>query len=262
MWKNRNKSNMVTREEFETELFYSSYEAWLTSYLAEDFYYPIRFDDDGNIISDDYMDEKGLEQAKRKVFEAAQRACDDYLLIPQKMYGLDVFHISDSKESEIFDGIAVWCTAYIMAKIEIDKRPSSFNHIRLRNVEEFITTIAIRNHTLNDWLSFMSLCLHFQLKSKLPDVLSTPEAMIWWNKLKKAGFVNDEYQIVWKDKMTNYQVYLISLLFANKICCHENVFHKHFKTRKGKQYQNLRRERDNTKQPYAPLSIKIERLLK
>lgn len=253
---------MVTKEDFEKELFYSNYEAWLTSYLAPYFYHPTWFDDDGNIISDDYMDEEGLVQEKKEVFETAQRACNDYLLIPQKMFDQDVYHVSGCSVNELFDRTAVWCTAYILAKMEIDKSHTSFKNIQIRNIEDFITKIAIRNHTLNDWLSFRSLCMHFELKSKLPDKLSTPEAMIWWNRLKEAGFVNDEYQIVWKDKMTNYQVYLISRLFANKICCPESVFHKHFITRKGKQYRNLRRERDKTKQMNTPLSKKIERLLK
>lgn len=68
--------------------------------------------------------------------------------------------------------------------------------------------------------------------------------MVYWRRLQQKGIVNAEYQIIYKKGVKNYHVAIIANEFKSKTDCTWEDFEKHFRTRKGKPFANLRTEYD------------------
>ena len=59
----------MDKTEFQNSNFFEKYDVWINSMIADDYYSPEFYDDDGNLISEPSFDEDSFEKSKEEILD-------------------------------------------------------------------------------------------------------------------------------------------------------------------------------------------------
>jgi len=226
--------------------FYHAFEDWLYSELSADFYYPERYSDDGDLIEEPSFDEEGCDRTVEETIKAAVLVYNQLDQDPNKLRNkrdnelLQMAGLNDDRNI-YYNGL--YCGLFLCALADFPNYRCSLKGVVWRAFVGEIDSLFIQQDKYI-WLQFYAQFSRYHHFSLLPDKLKDDKVMGYWRRLQQKGIVNNEYQIIYKKGLKNYHVAIIANEFRWKTNSTWEDFEKHFRTRSGKPFANLRAEYD------------------
>lgn len=226
--------------------FYHAFEDWLYSELSADFFFPERYTDDGDLIEEASFDEEGCDRTVETTIKAAVLVYNQLDQDPNKLRNkrdnelLQMAGLNDDRNI-YYNGL--YCGLFLCALADFPNFRMSLKGVVWRAFVCVIDSLFIMQDKYI-WLQFYAQFSRYHYFSLLPEKLKDDKVMVYWRRLQQKGIVNAEYQIIYKKGVKNYHVAIIANEFKSKTDCTWEDFEKHFRTRKGKPFANLRTEYD------------------
>lgn len=226
--------------------FYKAFEGWFYSEIANDYYFPEQYSDDGELIEEASFDEEGCSRTVETTIKAAVLVYNQLDQNPNKLRDKsidDLLQMAGLSNDGYIYYIGLYCGLFLCALADYKNYRHSLKGVVWRAFVGVIDSLFIPQDKYI-WLQFYAQFSRYHYLSLLPDKLKDEKVMKYWHRLQEKGIVDGEYQIIYKKGLKNYHVAIIANEFRWKTNSTWEDFEKHFRTRSGKPFANLRAEDD------------------
>ena len=155
----------------------------------------------------------------------------------------DLLQMAGINDDKNISYIGLYCGLFLCISADFPNFRGNFKTVRWNAFVEIIDGLFDRQDLLI-WLNFYAQFKKYRTFSMMPEVLRKDTIMPYWKKLQDRGFINDEYQIIYKKGIKNYHVAAIANNFRLKTACTWRELEHYFISRSKKPFSNLRDEYD------------------
>ena len=232
---------------FQNSNLFEKYNGWIDSMIANDYYSPELYDDDGNLISEASFDEESFDKAKDEILDisisiygkiAHGRIFTNH---PVDLSGNKVDHASIFTDLlhqyDYWDAVLLGTVYYLFVYDYPNYKPILRNKILfMRIYNELFTRVYVYINCIKEWLDLYSSLRNITSVLALPPCLREKRVLKCLNKLKENEFLDDNYKLtLLAQRGARYQLIAQELYRKG---CQIGELEKHFEKK------NLRDRRD------------------
>jgi len=240
--------NIMNKTEFQNSNLFEIYDVWINSMIANDYYSPELYDDDGNIISEASFDVDSLMNAREKILDISISIYEEIA------YG-DIFKshpvdlssgkivdhasiISDMLQQHDYSDAALLGTIYFLFVYDYPNYEKILGNKKLfmRIYNELFTKVSVYINCINEWLNLYSSLRDITSVLALPPCMREKDVLSCLKKLRKYGVLDDSYQVTARARKGAFRQLIAQELFIKG--CKRVELEKHFSE------SNMRERRD------------------
>lgn len=196
----------MEKTEFKKSNLFEKYEDWIGCMIADDYYSPELYDDDGNLISEASFDEDSFEKAIDEILDisisiyeeiAHGRIFTDH---PVDLSGNKVDHASIFTDLlhqyDYWDAVLLSAVYYLFIYDYPNYPPICGNkRVFMRSYNELFTRVSVYINCIKEWLDLYSSFRNITSVLALPPCLREESVLTCLQKLKEHGFLDDNYKL-------------------------------------------------------------------
>ena len=239
---------IMNKTDFQNSNLFEIYDVWINSMIANDYYSPELYDDDGNIISEASFDVDSLMNAREKILDISISIYEEIA------YG-DIFknHSVDLSSGKIVDHASIFSdmlqqhdysdaallgTIYFLFVYDYPNYEKILGNKKLfmRIYNELFTKVSVYINCINEWLNLYSSLRDITSVLALPPCMREKDVLSCLKKLRKYGVLDDSYQVTARARKGAFRQLIAQELFIKG--CKRVELEKHFSE------SNMRERRD------------------
>ena len=236
--------------EFHNSKLFEKYDGWIGSMIANDYYSPELYDEDGNQISEASFDEDSFEKAKDEVLDISIRIYEEiahgriFTNHPVDYRGNKVDHASIFSDLlhhyDYWDAVLLGTVYYLFVYDYPNYKSILGNkNLFMRIYNELFTRVSVYINCINAWLDLYSSLKNITSVLALPPCLREERVLKCLNKLKDCGFLDDNYQLTLLTKRGAWYQLIAQELYLKG--CKRVDLEKHFKVKNMRESRDLER---------------------
>lgn len=236
----------MDRTEFQNSNLFEKYDGWINCLIAEDYYCPERYDDDGNLISEASFDEDSFEKATNEILDISINIYEEiaygriFKNHPVDLSGNKVDHASILtdllQQYDYWDAALLGTVYYLFVYDYPNYQPICGNKtLFMRSYNELFTRVSVYIGCIKEWLDLYSSLKNITSVLALPPHLREKKVLKCLNKLKEHGLLDDNYKLTPLTKRESWRHLIANELYC--MGCSYTELQKHFNIK------NLREKR-------------------
>ncbi len=237
----------MDKNEFQNSNLFEKYDGWINSMIADDYYSPNLYDDDGNLISEESFDEDSFDKAKDEILDISISIYEEiaygriFTNHPVDLIGNKVDHASIFTNLlhhyDYWDAVLLGSVYYLFVYDYPNYHTICGNKtLKMTIYNELFTRVSVYINCIKDWLDLYSSLRNITSVLALPPNMREEKVLNSLNKLKEYGFIDEKYKLTVLGKKGAW-CQLIAQGLYNKGCKRVEL-EKHFKV------SNMRDRRD------------------
>lgn len=230
--------NIMNKTEFQNSNLFEIYDVWINNMIADDYYSPELYDDDGNIISEASFDEDSFMNAKDEILDISISIYEEIA------YG-DIFKnhpvdlssgkiidhasiISDMLQQHDYSDAALLGTIYFLFVYDYPNYEKFLGNKKLfmRIYNELFTKVSVYINCINEWLNLYSSLRDITSVLALPPCMREKDVLSCLNKLRKYGILDDSYQVTARARKGSFRQLIGQHLYIKG--CKWHILEEHF----------------------------------
>lgn len=231
----------MNKIEFQNSNLFEKYDVWIDSMIANDYYSPEFYDDDGNLISEASFDDDSFMNAREEILDISISIYEEIA------YG-DIFKnhpvdlssgkivdhasiISDMLQQHDYSDAALLGTIYFLFVYDYPNYEKILGNKKLfmRIYNELFTKVSVYINCINEWLNLYSSLRDITSVLALPPCMREKDVLSCLKKLRKYGLLDDSYHVTARAKK-GAMLQLIGLKLHIK-GCKWHILEQHFNVR-------------------------------
>jgi len=195
----------MNKIDFQNSNLFEKYDGWIDSMIANDYYCPELYDEDGNIISEASFDDDSFMNAKDEILDISISIYvkiaygDIFTNNPVDLSGKRVDHasiFSDMLQRHDYSDAVLLGTVYYLFVYDYPNYKPIFGNKRLfmRFYNELFTKVSVYSNCIKEWLDLYSSLRDITSVLALPPCMREEKVLKCLNRLKEYGFLDDSYQ--------------------------------------------------------------------
>ena len=236
----------MDKTEFQNSNLFEKYDGWIGSMIADDYYSPELYDDDGNLISEASFDEDSFEKAKDEILDISFNIYEEiahgriFANHPVDLSGNKVDHasiITDLLHHYDYWDVVLLGTVYYLFVYDYPNYESILNKwFIMRTYNELFTRVSVYINCIKEWLDLYSSLKNITSVLALPPNMQEGRVLKCLQKLKEHGFIDDSYKLTIRGKKGAWYQLIAQELYRKG--CKRTELEKHFEV------SNMREKRD------------------
>ena len=196
----------MNKTEFQNSNIFEKYDGWISSMIANDYYSPEFYDDDGNLISEASFDEDSFEKAKDEILDISISIYEE--IGHGRIFTNHPVSLSDNKvdhasiltdllqQYDYWDAVLLGTVYYLLVNDYPNYQPILMNKTSsMRIYNELFTRVSVYIGCIKEWLDLYSSLRSITSVLALPPCLREENVLKCLNKLKKHGYLDDNYKL-------------------------------------------------------------------
>ncbi len=229
--------------------------------IANDYYIPELYDEDGNLISEASFDEDSFENAKNEILDTSFRIYEEiahgriFTNHPVDLSGNKVDHASiftDLLHHYDYWEAVLLGTVYYLFVYDYPNYKSILRNKKLfmRVYNELFTRVSVYTNCIKEWLDLYSSLRNITSVLPLPLCLQEERILKCLNKLKEYGFIDESYKLTVRGKKGAWCQLIAQELFYKG--CKRVELEKHFEVSNMRDKRDLERFENRLSKNEAP----------
>lgn len=226
--------------EFKKSNLFEKYENWISSIIANDYYYPGCYNEDGDEIGEPSFDDEAFEKEEEEILDSSLRVYEEIAHGRIRQSKEPDRIVSDEECSTILLNLlhnygnthnytVLLGTIYFLFVYDYPNYKVSCLHrtIMMRFYRELFTHVAVNINAISEWLDLYASLRGLTSVLALPEELQNETAQKYFRRLKDAEFLDDNYKFAHRVKSAAWK-HLIARELKLKIQCTWDVLQDHF----------------------------------
>lgn len=237
----------MDKTEFQNSNLFEKFDGWIGCMIADVYYSPKLYDDDGNLISEASFDEDSFEKAKDEILDISISIYEEiahgriFTNHPVDLSGNKVDHTSIFtdllQQYEYWDAVLLGTVYYLFVYDYPNYKPILGNKtLFMRIYNELFTRVSVYINCIKEWLDLYSSLRNITSVLALPPCLREDRVLKCLNKLKEYGFIDESYKFTIRGKKGAWYQLIAQELYRRG--CKRVELEKHFEV------SNMREKRD------------------
>ena len=197
--------NIMNKTEFQNSNLFEKYEGWINSMIANDYYSPELYDDDGDLISEASFDEDSFEKAKDEILDISISIYEEiargriFTNHPVDLSGNKVDHASIFADLlhqyDYWDAVLLGTVYHLFVYDYPNYKPILNKWFVMRIYNELFTRVSVYINCIKEWLDLYSALSNITSVLALPPCLREERVLRCLQKLKEHGFLDGNYKL-------------------------------------------------------------------
>lgn len=237
----------MDKTEFQNSNLFEKYDGWVSSMIANNYYSPEFYDDDGNLISEASFDEDSFEVAKDEILDISIIIYEEiahgriFMNHPVDLSGNKVDHasiFSDLLQHYDYWDAVLLGTVYFLFVYDYPNYKFILGNktLFMKIYNELFTRVSVYINCIKEWLDLYSSLRNITSVLALPPNMQKERVLKCLQKLKEHGFIDENYKLTILGKKGAWYQLIAQELYCKG--CKRVELEKHFGI------SNMREKRD------------------